>query len=69
MMNQKVESNFCSLVEDNDGDTENYATCPLLQLKYTRPRRPIRYVNVLLIIITFLLISRAYLDEVKDLNF
>lgn len=54
MMNQKVEANFLSLVEDNDGDTDNYATCPLLQLKYTRPRRPItKYVNVFHMIIKF----------------
>lgn len=33
-------------IEENEEDTDNYVTCPLLQLKYSRPRKPItRYVN------------------------
>lgn len=46
-MNRNMESKFYSNnVEENDGETDNYITCPLLQLKYSRPRKPItRYVS------------------------
>jgi len=42
-----MESKFYNNnIEENDGETDNYITCPLLQLKYSRPRKPItRYVN------------------------
>ncbi|XP_025190635.1 serine/threonine-protein kinase mph1-like [Melanaphis sacchari] len=40
MMNHSIESNFYN-VEENDGETDNYVTCPLLQLKYSRSRKPI----------------------------
>lgn len=38
-MNHSVKSSFYNSVEDNDGETDNYVTCPLLQLKYSRPRK------------------------------
>lgn len=41
MMNHNRDSNFYNKAEENDGDTDNYVTCPLLQLKYSRPRKPI----------------------------
>lgn len=45
MMNHSMESKFFNSAEENDGETDNYVTCPLLQLKYARPRKPItRYV-------------------------
>uniref|UniRef100_A0A2S2NEY7 Uncharacterized protein n=1 Tax=Schizaphis graminum TaxID=13262 RepID=A0A2S2NEY7_SCHGA len=40
MMNHSIESNFYN-VEENEGETDNYVTCPLLQLKYSRSRKPI----------------------------
>lgn len=39
-MNHNRGSKFYN-TEDNDGETDNYVTCPLLQLKYCRPRKPI----------------------------
>lgn len=47
MMNRNMGSKFCNNnIEENDGETDNYITCPLLQLKYSRPRKPItRYVS------------------------
>lgn len=44
MMNHSSDSSVYSNIEDNDEETDNYITCPLLQLKYSRPRKPIRYV-------------------------
>ncbi|VVC40478.1 Protein kinase domain,Protein kinase-like domain,Protein kinase, ATP binding site,Serine/threonine- [Cinara cedri] len=41
MMNHSTESSVFGNVEENDGETDNYVTCPLLQLKYSRPRKPI----------------------------
>ncbi|XP_022171655.1 dual specificity protein kinase TTK-like [Myzus persicae] len=41
-MNRNMGSKFYSNnIEENDGETDNYITCPLLQLKYSRPRKPI----------------------------
>lgn len=40
-MNHSIESGFYNNVDDNDGETDNYVTCPLLQLKYSRSRKPI----------------------------
>jgi len=40
MMNHSIESSFYN-AEENDGETDNYVTCPLLQLKYSRSRKPI----------------------------
>lgn len=42
-MNHNIESNFYNSAEENDGETDNYVTCPLLQLKYSRQRKPITY--------------------------
>lgn len=39
-MNHRIGSGFYNNVEENDGETD-YVTCPLLQLKYSRPRKPI----------------------------
>lgn len=39
-MNHSIESSFYN-AEENDGETDNYVTCPLLQLKYSRSRKPI----------------------------
>jgi len=46
MMNRNMGSKFYNNnIEENDGETDNYITCPLLQIKYSRPRKPItRYV-------------------------
>lgn len=45
-MNRNMGSKFYNNVEENDGETDNYVTCPLLQLKYSKPRKPItRYVS------------------------
>ncbi|XP_003241140.2 dual specificity protein kinase TTK-like [Acyrthosiphon pisum] len=42
MMNFNMGSKFYNNnIEENDGDTDNYITCPLLQIKYSRPRKPI----------------------------
>ncbi|KAL4099034.1 hypothetical protein QTP88_023535 [Uroleucon formosanum] len=42
MMNRNMGSKFYNNnIEENDGETDNYITCPLLQLKYSRPRKPI----------------------------
>lgn len=41
MMNNNRESSFYNDIEGNDGETDNYVTCPLLQLKYSRPRKTI----------------------------
>jgi hypothetical protein len=42
-----MESKFFNNTEEND-ETDNYITCPLLQLKFARQRKPItRYVNIL----------------------
>jgi len=50
MMNHRIESNFYNSVEENDGETDNYVTCPLLQLKYSKPRKLItRYVIIKII--------------------
>uniref|UniRef100_A0A2H8U1J5 Dual specificity protein kinase Ttk n=1 Tax=Melanaphis sacchari TaxID=742174 RepID=A0A2H8U1J5_9HEMI len=40
-MNRNMGSKFYNNTEENDGETDNYVTCPLLQLKYSRPRKPI----------------------------
>lgn len=40
MNHQNIKSSLYNNVEENDGDTD-YVTCPLLQLKYSRPRRTI----------------------------
>lgn len=36
-----MKSNFYNNGEENDGETDGYVTCPLLQLKYNRPRKTI----------------------------
>lgn len=41
MMNHSIKSTFYNNVEENDGETDNYVTCPLLKLKYSRPRKQI----------------------------
>lgn len=41
MMNHNRDLNVFGN-DANDGETDNYVTCPLLQLKYSRPRKPIR---------------------------
>uniref|UniRef100_A0A2S2NU64 Dual specificity protein kinase TTK n=1 Tax=Schizaphis graminum TaxID=13262 RepID=A0A2S2NU64_SCHGA len=41
MVNRNMGSKFYNNIEENDGETDNYVTCPLLQLKYSRPRKPI----------------------------
>ncbi|XP_060837449.1 dual specificity protein kinase TTK-like isoform X1 [Rhopalosiphum padi] len=41
MMNRNMGSKFYNNIEENDGETDNYVTCPLLQLKYSKPRKPI----------------------------
>ncbi|XP_050425966.1 uncharacterized protein LOC126836515 [Adelges cooleyi] len=40
-MNSGIESGRYNNVEEHDGETDNYVTCPLLQLKYSRQRKPI----------------------------
>lgn len=41
MMNRNIESNVYNNAEENNEETDNYFTCPLLQLKFSRPRKPI----------------------------
>lgn len=41
MMNHSIKSTFYNNVDENDGETDNYVTCPLLKLKYSRPRKQI----------------------------
>lgn len=40
-MNRSIESSSFNKVEENDGETDDYVTCPLLQLKFSRSRKPI----------------------------
>jgi len=41
MMNPSLGYKCHNNVEENDGETDNYIICPLLQYKYSRPRRQI----------------------------
>jgi len=69
-MNHTTKSNFYNSVEENDGETDNYVTCPLLQLKYSRPRKPItRYVIEIITIIHIIncIVFLAVWDKKADL--
>lgn len=63
MMNHNRDLNVFSN-DENDGETDNYVTCPLLQLKYSRPRKPVRYViyEIIIFLISILIIEYSRIN-------